>query len=57
MPFAIGESKWLMRASLPVNTSPVPPGMEHKTGLGDFNAFAAYLIDVGSRRSVSASGR
>jgi hypothetical protein len=48
MPFAIGESKWLMRASLPVNTSPVPPGMEHKTGLGDFNVFAAYLIDVGN---------
>ena len=48
MPFSIGESKWLMRASLPVNTYPAPPGMEHKTGLGDFNAFAAYLIDVGN---------
>ena len=47
-PFSIGESKWLMRASLPVMTSPVLPGTEHKTGLGDFNAFAAYLIDVGN---------
>jgi hypothetical protein len=47
-PFSIGESKWLMRASLPVMTNPVQPGTEHKTGLGDFNAFAAYLIDVGN---------
>jgi hypothetical protein len=46
-PFSIGESKWLMRASLPVNTNPVLPGADHETGLGDFNAFAAYLIDVG----------
>ena len=48
MPFSIGESKWLMRASLPVMTNPVLPGTEHKTGLGDFNVFAAYLIDVGN---------
>ena len=47
-PFSIGESKWLMRASLPVMTNPVLPGTDHKTGLGDFNAFAAYLIDVGN---------
>jgi hypothetical protein len=47
-PFSIGESKWLMRASLPVMTNPELPGTEHKTGLGDFNAFAAYLIDVGN---------
>ena len=37
-----------MRASLPVMTNPELPGTEHKTGLGDFNAFAAYLIDVGN---------
>ena len=48
MPFSIGDTKWLMRASLPVNTFPVPPELEHETGLGDFNAFAAYLIDVGN---------
>ena len=47
-PFSIGESKWLMRASLPVMTNPQLPGTEHETGLGDFNVFAAYLIDVGN---------
>lgn len=47
-PFSIGETKWLMRASLPVNTYPVPPALDHETGLGDLNAFAAYLIDVGN---------
>ena len=46
-PFSIGGSTWLMRASLPVMTNPVLPGTDHETGLGDFNAFAAYLIDVG----------
>jgi hypothetical protein len=50
MPFSIGKSNWLMRASLPVNTYPVPPDMSHETGLGDFNIFAACLIDVGNPR-------
>jgi hypothetical protein len=48
LPFSIGEANWLMRASLPVMTNPSPPNMDHETGLGDFNAFAAYLIDVGN---------
>ena len=26
----------------------MPPELDHETGLGDFNAFAAYLIDVGN---------
>lgn len=47
-PFSIGETNWLMRASLPVLTYPVLPDFDHKTGLGDFNAFAAYLVDVGN---------
>jgi hypothetical protein len=47
-PFSIGKSNWLMRASLPVNTYPVPPTLGHETGLGDFNVFAAYLIDTGN---------
>lgn len=47
-PFALGKSKWLMRASLPVNSFPVAPTLEHKFGLGDFNIFAANLIDVGN---------
>jgi hypothetical protein len=47
-PLSIGETKWIMRASLPVNTFPVAPSLEHKTGLGDLNLFAAWLIDVGN---------
>lgn len=47
-PFALGKSKWLMRASLPINSFPVAPTLEHKAGLGDFNIFAANLIDVGN---------
>lgn len=48
MPFALGSTNWLMRASLPVNTFPVPPGFGHQTGIGDMNVFAAYLIDSGN---------
>lgn len=46
-PFSIGKTNWIFRASLPVNSFPVAPNQETKTGLGDFNAFAAYLIDTG----------
>lgn len=47
-PFSIGESKWLLRASLPFNSFPVPPSGNTVTGIGDLNLFAAYLIDVGN---------
>lgn len=47
-PFSIGTTNWLMRASLPVNTFPVPPSFSRRTGLGDANVFAAYLIDTGN---------
>lgn len=47
-PFSVGESNWLMRASLPLNTYPVGPGGDHEMGIGDLNAFAAYLIDTGN---------
>ena len=47
-PFSVGSTQWLMRASLPLNTYPVPPSMGRTTGLGDFNIFAAYLIDTGN---------
>jgi hypothetical protein len=47
-PFSIGKSKWLMRASLPINSYPVPPTLDYTTGLGDLNVFAANLIDVGN---------
>lgn len=46
-PFSIGQTKWLLRASLPVNTYPVGPNASSTTGFGDLNAFAAYLIDLG----------
>lgn len=36
--------KWLMRASLPINTVPVGNSQDPVSGLGDFNAFVAYLI-------------
>lgn len=46
-PFKLGRSNWLMRASLPINSFPTPPRGDTETGLGDFNVFAAYLIDLG----------
>ena len=47
-PFSLGQTNWLMRASLPINTFPVSPDFDHETGLGDLNVFAAYLIDTGN---------
>ena len=48
MPLSIGDTKWLMRASLlTLNTVPAAPEFEHETGLGDFNVFAAYQMDTG----------
>lgn len=47
-PFSLGESKWLLRASLPLNTYPAPPNGGHKTGTGDLNLFASWLIDTGN---------
>jgi len=47
-PLSFGETKWIMRASLPINTYPVGSTLEHETGLGDLNVFAAYLIDTGN---------
>jgi len=46
-PLTLGSTKWIMRASLPINTYPIPVSMEHTTGIGDLNVFAAYLIDTG----------
>jgi len=46
-PFTLFGGKWLMRASLPLNSYPAPPDGGTETGLGDVNAFAAYLIDTG----------
>lgn len=46
-PFKIGDSDWLGRYSLPVNSFPTPDNLKGDTGIGDFNAFAAYLFDTG----------
>jgi hypothetical protein len=47
-PISIGESDWLVRATLPINTFPTAPNGDKETGIGDFNIFAAYLMDVGN---------
>jgi hypothetical protein len=55
MPFSIGDTKSLACIVAGVNTVPAPPDSS-KTGLGDF-VFAAYQMDVGIPKTVSASGR
>jgi hypothetical protein len=45
--YAQPVDKWLIRASLPLNSFPTPPGGDTTTGLGDFNLFAAYTFDIG----------
>ncbi len=39
--------KWLMRASLPFNRTPTGPGST-TSGVGDLDAFFAYLFDTGN---------
>jgi hypothetical protein len=46
-PLSLGTTRWLMRASLPVNTYPTGASGSNETGLGDLNVFAAWLIDTG----------
>lgn len=46
-PFSALGGKWLMRATLPVNSFP-DVGGGTTTGIGDFNVFAAYLFDTGN---------
>ncbi|WP_439135088.1 hypothetical protein [Pseudomaricurvus sp.] len=47
-PFSIGESNWLLRASLPVYTLPVDAAGTKDSGLSDLNVFASYLFDTGN---------
>lgn len=47
-PVSVGDTNWIMRASLPFNSYPVGVNGAHEAGLGDFDIFAAYLIDTGS---------
>lgn len=49
-PISIGESLWLMRASLPYNSFPDPQDGGTTQGLGDFNIFASYLFDTSNPR-------
>ena len=51
-PLSLGNTQWLLRATLPVKSFPVKTNGATQHGLGDFNIFAAYLIDVG-KPSVS----
>ncbi len=47
-PVSLGKTNWIFRASLPVNSYPIHPGAGNTTGIGNLNAFAAYLIDIGN---------
>ncbi len=46
-PLTFGETSWLARFSLPVSSLPLADG-DREFGLGDFNAFAAWIIDTGN---------
>ncbi|WP_205511927.1 hypothetical protein [Ruegeria sp. AD91A] len=45
-PMSLGNTNWVLRASLPLNSFPAQSGKT--TGVGDLNVFAAYLIDIGN---------
>jgi len=47
-PFSVSDTNWIVRASLPINTFPTSPNGGKETGVGDFNVFAAYLMDTGN---------
>jgi len=47
-PVSIGETNWLIRASLPYNSFPVGAGGQTVNSVGDFDIFAAYQIDTGN---------
>ena len=43
-PFRFMDSQWIARMTLPINT--FPDGLGDTTGIGDFDAFAAYLFET-----------
>jgi len=47
LPVSAFGGEWLVRSTLPINSFPDPTGGTD-FGLGDFNVFAAYLIDTGN---------
>lgn len=48
LPVTAFGGDWLVRATLPINHFPDPVSGGKKTGIGDFNVFAAYLVDTGN---------
>lgn len=48
MPVSTSGGDWLVRATLPINSFTDPISGNKETGIGDFNVFAAYLIDTGN---------
>ncbi|WP_299643043.1 hypothetical protein [uncultured Ruegeria sp.] len=46
-PVSIGDTNWLIRASLPYNSFPVGAAGQTVSGVGDFDIFAAYQINTG----------
>lgn len=46
-PISIGDTNWLIRASLPYNDFPVGVGGSSESAIGDFDIFAAYQINTG----------
>ncbi|MFL1404837.1 hypothetical protein ACJO2E_05770 [Marinobacter sp. M1N3S26] len=47
-PFSAGDTNWILRASLPINTFPTAPDGDKETSFGDLNLFSAYLFDTGN---------
>lgn len=47
LPVSALGGDWLVRATLPINTVPDLTGASDVTDPGDFNIFAAYMIDTG----------
>lgn len=47
-PVSLGNSTWLVRATLPFNDFPVADNASTRSGPGDIDVFAAYLFDTGN---------
>jgi len=54
-PVTIGNSDWLIRASLPYNSFPTGTG-DKVSGVGDFDIFAAYQFETGNPATSFAIG-
>lgn len=48
LPVTAFGGEWLVRATLPINSFPDPVNGGNTNGVGDFNVFAAYLIETGN---------